>query len=512
MLDRPRPGRSPVGMEADGHHLVLARKYRPQKFGEVVEQQAAVRALRNALTSERLGSAYLFFGPRGVGKTTIARILAKRVNCLNPQDNEPCGECESCQAILSGNSMDVQEIDAASHRGIQHVRELRENVQFQPMAGRKKVYIIDEVHMLTTESFNALLKTLEEPPAHVIFILATTEFNKVPETILSRCQVFVFRKAPLKVAAGYLRDLAQRENIEAEEEALFWIARRGDGSIRDSLSFMEQAMTYCGDKITTEQVKELIGAIPMEHFLNLTEQLLSPEGNAAELVQPVHEIFASGGDLNRFIWEYLDFLRVVIHIRQGVESTDFLGIPGSDVHRLRDAFLKADPARLTAIFNGIYELLNQSYALRLRNSYETRVLIEIELYSLKEKLARPSLAGVLRKLNRLGAAVGRGAPYPDEAEGLERTLMGGDGATGDGATAPPVSAPSSMPPKSAAPPSTPPSPQAAPPSAPPAGPPPGASSLDQSGAPGDYSPESELTRQFLGTPVDPDSLPPMQES
>lgn len=419
-------------------HLVLARKYRPQKFSEVVEQQTAVRALRNAFDSGRLGSGYLFFGPRGVGKTTIARLLAKRVNCLAPADGEPCDACESCESILSGNSLDVLEIDAASHRGIQNIRELRENVKFQPMVSRKKVYIIDEVHMLTTESFNALLKTLEEPPAHVLFILATTELNKIPETILSRCQVFNFRKVPLKIVQAYLRELCERENIEADDEALFWIARRGDGSVRDSLSFMEQAITYCGgQRVETAKVKELIGQVPVEMFLSLTANLLSnspdaehepgagtgsPGGQHA-LLAPIHEIFAAGGDLGRFIWEYLDFLRVAIHIRRGVDDAEFLGIPGPEIHRLGEALNDYDPVRLTTIFTGIYELLNKSFALRLRNSYETRVLVEIELIALQEKLGRPSVTGVLRKINQLSAAMQSGTSYNPEFE-LQKQFLG----------------------------------------------------------------------------------------
>ena len=409
-------------MAATGH-LVLARKYRPQKFRDVVEQEAVVRSLSNALGQGRLASAYLFFGPRGVGKTTVARIIAKRVNCRKPDGDEPCDECDSCTAILSGNSLDVLEIDAASHRGINHIRELRENVQFQPMSSLKKVYIIDEVHMLTTESFNALLKTLEEPPDHALFVLATTEFNKVPETILSRCQVFTFRKAPVSVVQGYLRELCKREAIEAEDEALFWIARRGDGSIRDSLSFMEQAITYAGHSLAASQVKELIGAISTDLFVRLTANILDPDAPDQEILEPVHEVFVTGGDLNRFIWEYLDFLRVLIHVRKGVENTEFLGIPGTEVHRLRTQFAEAQPERLVAIFRSVYSLLSKSFALRLRNSYETRVLIEVELMALKEQLKRPSLSGVLSRLNRLSAAIHEGRPYSPEAD-LQKQFLG----------------------------------------------------------------------------------------
>ena len=404
-------------------HMVLARKFRPQKFRDVIEQQTAVRALQNASSADRIGSAYIFFGPRGVGKTTIARILAKRVNCTSPVDNEPCDECESCLSILHGNSMDVIEIDAASHRGIHHVRELRENVKFQPMTGKKKVYIIDEVHMLTTESFNALLKTLEEPPPHILFILATTEFNKIPETILSRCQVFTFSKVPLSTVQNYLAEICAKDGITAEDEALFWISRRGDGSLRDSLSFMEQAITYCGGNITSEKVKELTGAVYFDLFLKITQKLLDPDGRPEDLMMPVHDFFVTGGDLNRFVWEFLDFLRMAVHIQNGTENTEFLGIPGTEIAHIKSGLAGTDAVKINVIFHGVYNLLTRGFALRLRNSYESRVLIEMELLALKEKLFMPSLSGVIQKLNRLSAAMKEGTPYSAENE-LQKKFLG----------------------------------------------------------------------------------------
>ena len=404
-------------------HRVLALKYRPRLFSEIIEQKTAVRALQNAFSSERLGSGYLFFGARGVGKTSIARIIARRVNCSNPVDNEPCNECESCRAILEGNSMDVMEIDAASHRGIQNIRELRENVKFQPMSGKKKVYIIDEVHMLTLESFNALLKTLEEPPPHALFLLATTELNKIPETILSRCQVFVFRKVPLKTMEEYLGELCRREGIKAEEEALFWIARKGDGSVRDSLSVLETAMTYCGDTITAAQVKELAGVVWTDSFIRITKSLLDEEAPAAELVQPIHEIYSSGGDLNRFVWDYLDFLRICIHLLHHIDDQEFLGIPGSEIKTIKEAIDRSDPAKLGIIFERVHGLLQKTHSYGLRNSYETRVLVEMELYGIKEKLGQPSLSGLLGKINHLSAAIREQKPYSPEND-LQESFLG----------------------------------------------------------------------------------------
>lgn len=379
----------------------IARRYRPARFSEVVEQQTTVRALKNALENNRIGHAYLFYGPRGTGKTTIARLLAKRINCFEPVDNEACDKCESCVSIREGRSLDVIEIDAASNRKIDDIRELRENVRFQPMVSIKKVYIIDEVHMLTTESFNALLKTLEEPPDHVIFVLATTEINKIPETILSRCQVFTFKKVPLSVLAAYLGNICQKEGITANQDALFLIARKGDGSVRDSLSFLEQAMSYCGDQITTAQVRELSGDFPIDLFLSLTAVLQNPDSSPDQVAKPVIKIFEDGGDLQRFIWEYLDFLRRSLYILRGNQDSDFLGIPGSEIEKIRSALQGSDKQKLTTVFHSVYGLLSRAHFLKLRNSYESRVLVELELVDLHEKLSRPSISGIIQKLNHL---------------------------------------------------------------------------------------------------------------
>ncbi len=403
-------------------HQILAQKYRPQKFADVVEQDTAVQALGNAFRENILGTAYLFFGTRGVGKTTIARIAAKRVNCHNPQGNEPCNECESCVSITSGHSMDVIEIDAASNRGIQNIRELRESVKFQPMNSHKKVYIIDEVHMLTAEAFNALLKTLEEPPPHVLFILATTELNKIPETILSRCQVFIFRRVPLVKLQEHLASICKKENIAADDEALFWIARKGDGSVRDSLSFLETVITYSGKKVTAQTVKEITGVVWFDTYLRLTEALLQPESSSSEILEPIRSIFSVGGDLSRFAWDFVDFLRIAIHVKNGIEDPEFLGVPDSEISSIRKALSDSDPVRIQIIFDGIYNLIHRAGVLRLRNSYESRVLIEVELYSIKEKLSRPSLSSVIHKINKLSSALREGIPYSPENDIQEKFL------------------------------------------------------------------------------------------
>ncbi len=239
-------------------YQVIARKWRPQTFDEVVGQEHVSTTLKNSIRAGRIGHAYLFTGIRGVGKTTAARILAKALNCERGPTPEPCNECRSCIEITQGVSMDVQEIDGASNRGIDNVRDLREGVAFAPARDRFKVYIIDEVHMLTQEAFNALLKTLEEPPAHVVFIFATTEAHKVPATIASRCQVFEFRRIPVDLLVARLRLIAEREGFQVSEEALRLIAREADGSLRDASSFLDQVASFCGGRMDVEQVTEVL--------------------------------------------------------------------------------------------------------------------------------------------------------------------------------------------------------------------------------------------------------------
>ncbi len=401
----------------------LARRYRPRKFSEVIDQESAVRAIQNALNSDTFGSAYLFFGTRGVGKTTLARLIARRINCKDPQEGEPCGLCESCTSIESGQSIDVIEIDAASHRGIDYIRELCENVKFRPMASYKKVYIIDEVHMLTQESFNALLKTLEEPPDHIVFVLATTEYHKVPQTVLSRCQIFNLKKVPLLKLQNYLSDLCQKEKITYDEEALFWIARSGDGSLRDSISSLEKAIHYCGKKLETDKVKELIGNTPSHFFIQLTHSLLKKDSSVDKLLSPISEFFSIGYDLQRFIWEYLDFLKSLMYIKKGILDIDIIGLPEAQIHQFSREFADNDEIHLHIIFREFFSLLAKSKNIGLRNSYEMRVLIEMELISIREKLQRPSLSGVLQKLNQFSAALAGGKSYSFEHE-LQKQFLG----------------------------------------------------------------------------------------
>ncbi len=259
-------------------YTALYRKFRPTRFSDVKGQDHIVTTLKNQISADRIGHAYLFCGTRGTGKTTTAKIFAKAVNCEHPKEGNPCGECASCKAIGSGVSMNVIEIDAASNSGVDNIREIREEVSYSPTEGKYKVYIIDEVHMLSTGAFNALLKTLEEPPSYVIFILATTETHKIPVTILSRCQRYDFRRITVGTIKNRLAALMEQEQVEVEERALTYIAKVADGSMRDALSLLDQCIAfYLGEKLTYDHVLEVLGAVDMDVFSSLFQQICAQQ-------------------------------------------------------------------------------------------------------------------------------------------------------------------------------------------------------------------------------------------
>ncbi|MEW5827038.1 MAG: DNA polymerase III subunit gamma/tau [Candidatus Bipolaricaulota bacterium] len=291
-------------------HLSLYRRWRPQRFGDVVGQDDVVRTLRNALSSGEVSHAYLFAGERGIGKTSVARILARAVNCLNPEAGEPCNRCSNCGTILSGRSLDIAEIDGASNRGIDHIRKLREDVAFAPTDLKRKVYIIDEVHMLTTEAFNALLKTLEEPPPHVMFIFATTEPHKLPRTIVSRCQAFEFRRLTSDRIAAHLGRIASAESISLTPEAQHLIAERANGGLRDAVVMLEQAAAYGQGEIGAAAVLDMLGLAARathEEFLAALES-----GDRPALVSLVSDLAERGKDLETFLGDSIDLLRTRI--------------------------------------------------------------------------------------------------------------------------------------------------------------------------------------------------------
>ena len=313
-------------------YQVLARKWRPQIFEEVVGQNAAAETLRNAISNSRIAHAYLFAGVRGVGKTTTARILAKALNCQSKQKVDPCNECSSCREITLGQSIDVLELDAASNRGIDEIRELRESVKYAPARDPYKIFIIDEVHMLTTEAFNALLKTLEEPPPQIVFILATTELQKIPGTILSRCQHFNFRAISYQDILKRLEFIATQEHIQIGPQALNLIAKASEGSMRDAQSVLDQVISLCGQKIDDEKVTELLGAIPRQLLENFAETIVESDSKKGLLI--VEQLVKSGKSPQQCIREMLGYFRDLLVLKIAGKDSELIAVPMDDLKRL----------------------------------------------------------------------------------------------------------------------------------------------------------------------------------
>ena len=315
-------------------YLVLARKYRPQTFAQVVGQRPVVRTLQNALARDRVAHAMLFGGVRGVGKTTLARIMAKAINCAAPIDNEPCNQCDSCREITAGSAVDLHEIDGASNRGIQEIRELKENIRFFPAKGRYKIIIIDEVHMLTTEAFNALLKTLEEPPAHVYFMFATTELHKVPITILSRCQRYELRRVPFAELVAFFQSLADEEGVSVTGRALEMIATEAGGSVRDGLSLLDQIFSFGGDTVTDEDVTQVLGLVDRSTFHSLATALLG--GDLAQCLELLDRSYGAGIDLKRFANDLLGFFRAMLMCKNSRQPGDLLELSDQELAAVQE--------------------------------------------------------------------------------------------------------------------------------------------------------------------------------
>lgn len=361
-------------------YIALYRKWRPQTFKDLVGQEHISRTLANAITSGHIGHAYLFAGPRGTGKTSTAKILAKALNCEHGPTPEPCGQCEQCRKITEGSSMDVFEIDAASNRGIDEIRDLRETVKFAPVDGRYKVYIIDEVHMLTTEAFNALLKTLEEPPTHVVFILATTEAHKVPPTIQSRCQRYDFKRITVEEIEGRLRYIAKEMKMEAEDEALSMIAIQADGGMRDALSILDQCAALADGTITAERVRQILGLVGHDWIYKMTQALAAR--NVQDVLQILAELLRDGKDLKQVLSELSLHLRslMIFQAAGTVEAMDLYAEP-QDVLQEQSKFF--DPALLPRMIARLHEAMTE-----MKWSPQPRITVEVALMS----LCRPELA------------------------------------------------------------------------------------------------------------------------
>jgi DNA polymerase III subunit gamma/tau len=396
-------------------YQVLARKWRPRTFDEVVGQPTLTRTLKNALASGRIGHAFLLSGARGVGKTTTARILAKALNCSKGKTptSEPCGECPSCVEIAAGTSLDVQEIDGATNNGVEQVRELRESARYNPARDRFKVWIIDEVHMLSTGAFNALLKTLEEPPPRVKFIFATTEYHKIPDTILSRCQQYDFRMIPARELQAHLRTVADGEKIRVSEEALARIARAAEGSVRDALSLFDQVLAFSGSEVKDEDVGALLGLIDRELLLRASGAVVSGDSlGALELVEGLADY---GADYRNFARELILHFRELLLLKVAPSESALLAtLLPEERERLRplaEAFSEEDLLR-------VFETLTEAET-ELRTAPDPRVTLELALLRLVQMRRLLPFAELVARVERLAAgasaAAGSAAPVPAPA-------------------------------------------------------------------------------------------------
>lgn len=378
-------------------YTALYRKWRPVSFEDVKGQDPIVQTLKNQITSERVGHAYLFCGTRGTGKTSIAKIFARAVNCEHPNEGSPCNECPTCRAIISGSSMNVVEIDAASNNGVENIRDIRDQVQYPPTEGRYRVYIIDEVHMLSIGAFNALLKTLEEPPSYVIFILATTEVHKIPITILSRCQRYDFKRISLDTIAARLRELTEAEHIEVEDKALTYIAKAADGSLRDGLSLLDQCVAFhFGKVLTYDNALEVLGAVDASVFSQMYGAVV--EGRTKDCICALEEIVIQGRELGQFVTDFIWYMRNLLLIQSADDAEGLLDMSEENLKQLREDGKKTDGPTLMRYIRVFSELSNQ-----LRYASQKRVLVEVALIKLTRPAMEPNLDAILQRLGDLEA-------------------------------------------------------------------------------------------------------------
>lgn len=379
------------------HYEVIARKWRPQNFDDVIGQAHITETLKNEIQSGRIAHAFLFSGIRGIGKTTTARVLAKALNCLSVDapTPDPCNECEACVAIKNGTATDVMEIDGASNRKIEHIRELRENIKFAPSKFRYKVYIIDEVHMLTKEAFNALLKTLEEPPKHAIFILATTDTHKVPITITSRCQRFNFRGVGYGELSDALRKITTAEGLVIDDQSLLYIAKRSEGSMRDAQSLLEQIIAYCGESISHEKVSELLGVVGSESIQQVIEAILNNTPDT--MLDVIHALALQGHDLEQFYKDILEHMRNLLVAKVSPKAG----------HLIQNSMLSPDILQQqTAAYSfqelqGIFKYLIRTEPCIKQSAYP-RFTLEMALLQASQMKSFTSFDSVLTTINALG--------------------------------------------------------------------------------------------------------------
>ncbi len=392
-------------------YTALYRKFRPAEFEDVKGQDHIVTTLKNQIVADRIGHAYLFCGTRGTGKTTIAKIFAKAVNCEHPVNGSPCGTCRSCAAIAGGTSLNVIEIDAASNNGVDNIREIRDEVAYSPTEGRFKVYIIDEVHMLSTGAFNALLKTLEEPPSYVIFILATTESNKIPVTILSRCQRYDFRRIQAATIVARLQELMREEQVEVEDRALAYIAKAADGSMRDALSLLDQCIAfYLGQKLTYDHVLEVLGAVDMDVFSSLFRKLAARQ--LLEAIKELEKMLLQGRELSQLVTDFIWYLRNLLILKSDSGAEDMLDVSSENLVRMKEEAGMVDADTLMRFIRVFSELSGQ-----LRYATQKRVLVEMTLIKVCKPAMEQNYDSILQRLAQLEERMELGIPVmPQNAE------------------------------------------------------------------------------------------------
>lgn len=403
-------------------YMALYRKWRPNTFEEVKGQDHIVTTLRNQIKNNRIGHAYLFCGTRGTGKTSVAKLFAKAVNCEHPVDGSPCGECALCKSIANGTSMNVIEIDAASNNGVDNIRQIREEVQYSPSQGRYLVYIIDEVHMLSPGAFNALLKTLEEPPSYVIFILATTESHKIPVTISSRCQKYDFRRISVEVISDRLRNLMEREQIEAEEKALEYVAKAADGSMRDALSILDQCIAFnLGQKLTYDKVLETVGAVDIDIFVKLLTKVMDMDVSGA--IDVVDQVVWQGRELGRFVSEFTWFMRNVLLLKLSPDNTDVLDMTAENIELIRALAERIDADTLLRYIN-----IFSAASADIKYAVQKRIVLELAVIKLCKPEMETDYSAVLDRIRileqRVSQGVGAGDINSDIMSKLQEMMAG----------------------------------------------------------------------------------------
>lgn len=403
-------------------YTALYRKFRPDSFASVKGQDHIVKTLKNQIAADRIGHAYLFCGTRGTGKTTVAKILAKAVNCEHPVDGNPCGECETCRAIASGSSMNVIEIDAASNNGVDNIREIREEVAYSPTTGRYKVYIIDEVHMLSIGAFNALLKTLEEPPSYVIFILATTEAHKIPITILSRCQRYDFKRISINTISDRLLELMEEEKVDVEEKAIRYIAKKADGSMRDALSLLDQCIAfYLGQRLTYDNVLEVLGAVDTDVFSRFLREILKT--NVPAVMKQLEELVMQGRELSQFVSDFTWYLRNLLLLKSSEEMEDVLDVSSENLLQLKE---EAGMVREDTLIRFIRVFSELGNAMKFASS--KRVLLEVALIKLCHPQMEQDEISLLERIRALEKKLESGvvavqSQVPSRAEARSAALQ-----------------------------------------------------------------------------------------